>query len=508
MLQPPSTPSSVADASSALASPPVWPNGDALDRKIGKLTGPAILNLLVLPLVGIVDAIWVGRMKNAQAIAGMQAGNQIFSSTFWIVSFLPTVVAPLIAAAAASGDNEKLEDELAQAMLLGLIVGAFGTAALLVKPRQALSLVVPVDSKVYKFAAPYVKFRALSFIPAVLSTIGFAAYRGKLDVVTPLKISLVTQLINVVLDPILIFRMGLGVAGASLATGIAELLSGLTYLALLTKQGVLKVSKILRVPSWRRLRPLLVGGFAIQLRALALNAAFLSVTRRAQSLDATGTMAAAHAITIQLWQLGGVFLFGLSGVASVLVPSELNDSGRDKSSKDHSNKSSKDSSGSAMSGVPAGRRIAARGLANRLLAWGLVAGIALGFAQLGALPLLSLFSPLADVQAAARVPSIIGAILQSINGMVFVGEGIMQGTRSFLRLAAGNAVATAGMLLALRTWAKPIAEGGFGLNGVWASFFVFNGIRLVAVAQYHLRDGPLAPRSIAAAAAAEGGSEE
>ena len=121
---------------------------------------------------------------------------------------------------------------------------------------------------------------------------------------------------------------------------------------------------------------------------------------------------------------------------------------------------------------------------------------------------LSLFSPLADVQAAARVPSIIGAILQSINGMVFVGEGIMQGTRSFLRLAAGNAVATAGMLLALRTWAKPIAEGGFGLNGVWASFFVFNGIRLVAVAQYHLRDGPLAPRSIAAAAAAEGGSEE
>ena len=92
MLQPPSTPSSVADASSALASPPVWPNGDALDRKIGKLTGPAILNLLVLPLVGIVDAIWVGRMKNAQAIAGMQAGNQIFSSTFWIVSFLPSAL--------------------------------------------------------------------------------------------------------------------------------------------------------------------------------------------------------------------------------------------------------------------------------------------------------------------------------------------------------------------------------------------------------------------------------
>ena len=132
-----------------------------------------------------------------------------------------------------------------------------------------------------------------------------------------------------------------------------------------------------------------------------------------------------------------------------------------------------------------------------------MAGIALGFAQLGALPLLSLFSPLADVQAAARVPSIVGAILQSINGMVFVGEH-----------HAGNARSSASPLVMPSprqacywrcAWAG--RREGFGLNGVWASFFVFNGIRLVAVAQYHLRDGPLTPR-IAAAAAAEGDGEE
>ena len=103
----------------------------------------------------------------------------------------------------------------------------------------------------------------------------------------------------------------------------------------------------------------------------------------------------------------------------------------------------------------------ARGLANRLLAWGLLAGIALGFAQLAAVPLLGALSPLEDVQRAARVPSIIGALLQSINGLVFVGEGIMQGTGSFLRLAAGNAVATGGMLLALQVLARPVAQGGF-----------------------------------------------
>ena len=59
-------------------------------------------------------------------------------------------------------------------------------------------------------------------------------------------------------------------------------------------------------------------------RAIALNLAFLSVTRTTQRLDATGTAAAAHAVALQLWQLGGVILFAVSTVASILVPSELN----------------------------------------------------------------------------------------------------------------------------------------------------------------------------------------
>jgi len=46
--------------------------GDALDRQISKLTLPAVLNLMIIPMVGIVDMMWVGRMNDALAIAGMQ----------------------------------------------------------------------------------------------------------------------------------------------------------------------------------------------------------------------------------------------------------------------------------------------------------------------------------------------------------------------------------------------------------------------------------------------------
>ena len=49
-----------------------------------------------------------------------------------------------------------------------------------------------------------------------------------------------------------------------------------------------------------------LSGLSVQLRAVALNIAFLAVTRTTQQLDSSGTAAAAHAITVQLWQLGGV----------------------------------------------------------------------------------------------------------------------------------------------------------------------------------------------------------
>ena len=74
------------------------------------------------------------------------------------------------------------------------------------------------DGGARKFAEPYLKIRALTLIPALLSTVAFASFRGTMDVVTPLKISLFSNLINCLLDPILIFEGGLGIAGAAAAT--------------------------------------------------------------------------------------------------------------------------------------------------------------------------------------------------------------------------------------------------------------------------------------------------
>lgn len=279
-------------------TPGIWPCGDALDKKIGLLAIPAILNFMVIPLVGAVDTYWVGQMGDALALAGLSAANQVFSSAFWIISFLPSVVTPLIAKAAAAGDKEKLQDQVCEAMWLGTLVGLFGTVMLLAQPMTVLRSVLQPGAPALEHAVPCkfvpshdharahahaeahahahlnlsriidLQYRTISFLPALLSTIGFATYRGKLDTVTPLKISVSAQLLNVILDPILIFKVGgtrcsvhplppifnnhpgplprplshlkakLGVAGAAAATAAAQIVESVIYMNLLLRQQV------------------------------------------------------------------------------------------------------------------------------------------------------------------------------------------------------------------------------------------------------------------------------
>lgn len=446
-----------------------WPNGDDFDKRILSIALPAILNFAILPLVGAADTFWVGRMKNALALAGQGAANQVFSSAFWIISFLPSVVTPLVAKAAAAGDTEKVQDSVGEAIFVGTIMGALGMLLLTVVPDFVLKFVLPQlsASPAYEFAAPYLKVRALTFIPALLSTVAFSAFRGTMDVLTPLKISALSNLINVILDPLLIFNAGMGVAGAAAATCVAEVVSFLLYIYQLFNKKMLKSSKLMKLPSLAAVKPLLFGGLGVQLRAVALNIAFLAVGRTTQALDTTGTAAAAHAITIQLWQLGGVVLLAMSTVASILVPSEIAKSQKEGKSLQQ-----------------------ARNAADRLLLWGALLGVALGFVQLLSLPLLKVFSPLEDIQKAARLPSMIGAALQLINGVVFIGEGIQQGNQHFVSLAVVTAIATTGMLTSLKFFGNTLA-------GVWGSFAVFNLIRLIGVLRHHLISGPLSPRNIA-----------
>lgn len=466
-------------------SPSILPSGDAIDTKIFQLAFPALLNFAIGPLIGAVDTFWVGRMENAFALGGQGAANQLFSSAFWFFSFLPSVITPLIAQARGRDDTEGIRTRISEAIFIAFVMGLAGTALLGLFPHKVLSLVLKSDSHLptWSYAQPYLTIRAVTFLPALLSTIGFAVFRGLQDVVTPLRISLWSNLINALLDPLFIFAPArLGVVGAAVATCIAEIVAFSLYAKELIQRKLLVPKKnangddhwflwgLVHAPPLKSIVPLLIGGLTMQVRAFAINAALLGVTRATQRLDNKGTAAAAHAISAQLFQLGSIASLAMSTVASVMIPIEVS-------------KATKERDESLLTNAKPDFT-QARGVANRLLVWSFIVGIFLALLQLASLPLLSFFSPLAEIQEAAKLPSMIGAFLQLVNCFVWTGEGIQQGNQDFTSLAVATIFGTIGMLISLRF-------AGDSLAKVWGGFVVLSLVRLVGVLRYHFFTSPL-----------------
>eukprot|EP00546_Thalassionema_frauenfeldii_P004491 CAMPEP_0178916422 /NCGR_PEP_ID=MMETSP0786-20121207/12629_1 /TAXON_ID=186022 /ORGANISM="Thalassionema frauenfeldii, Strain CCMP 1798" /LENGTH=554 /DNA_ID=CAMNT_0020589753 /DNA_START=204 /DNA_END=1868 /DNA_ORIENTATION=+ len=451
-----------------------WPSLDSLDSQLMKIALPCILNFAIAPLVGAVDLFWVNRMGTPLAVAGQAAANQVFNSAFFLASFLPQVTATEVAKVAATGNEEALQDTISQALFVGGLFAFVGTPLLLSNAQKILSVVLSEGAPAMAFAKPYLFIRSFSLFFQMMSVVGFSAFRGILNTVTPVKISIFANMINVILDPIFIFSLAMGVPGAALATVIAEVASAITYLTLLRKKKMIRFEKIFSVPSWKKLAPLLKGGAALQVRNLALNLVFLSVTRVTQGIDETGVAAAAHALAIQTFQVGGIVLLALSTVAATVIPSEIVEKVDKKT------------------GRITGGLHAARAVKNRLMSWGLVLGSLLGIFQLLVLPALHKATPMLEVREAARLPSMLASCYQIFNGMVFIGEGVMIGCGNFIQLSLSTLLSTAGFLCALRTLPKT-----FGLAGVWWSFGVFNLLRLLGVSVHQLRTGPLALRNIA-----------
>ena len=208
---------------------PTFPLSD-IDKMVLSTALPSMANLAVVPLVNSVDTFWVGRMGIALALAGQAAANNVFFTLFFLVAFLPTITAPLVAQAKT---NEEAKERVSEALFLCNVFGAIGTILMVGFPHIPLKMVLSRDAPAFTYAAPYLRLRALSLIPVLWASTGFAAYRGLLNTVTPLKVSLATNALNLILDPIMIFPGKLGFVGAALATAVAEGMSGIVYIKLL-----------------------------------------------------------------------------------------------------------------------------------------------------------------------------------------------------------------------------------------------------------------------------------
>ena len=153
---PPSAPRSPPSLPSSL-QPYLFPHGLCVSPLL------LLLLLLLLPSSGTTHGGSLCRfpfpassLHNSQF--SMRLSLQVFSSAFWIISFLPTLVTPLVAKAAASGDLDGVKKQVGEALFISLIIGMMGCLLMTFNAQLALQLVgVMPGSEAAMHAVPYIQ---------------------------------------------------------------------------------------------------------------------------------------------------------------------------------------------------------------------------------------------------------------------------------------------------------------------------------------------------------------
>ena len=217
---------------------------ESVGKLLFKLATPAIIAQLVNVLYNIVDRIFIGRMQGGDmAMAGVGVAFPIIL----IISAFSALVgmggAPLAAIKMGEQDNDGAEKIMSNSFSILMILSAVLTIGFLVFKEPILWAFGASEATigyasdylgVYLIGTIFVQI-ALGMNPYI-NTQGFAKV-GMMTVT-------IGAIINIVLDPILIFGLDMGVKGAGLATITAQAVSAIWVLRfLLGKKSVLKIKK-------------------------------------------------------------------------------------------------------------------------------------------------------------------------------------------------------------------------------------------------------------------------
>lgn len=225
-----------ADSADADAEAALLPPKDPPVKELVKFAIPALGLWLSQPLLSLVDTSAVGLSApagmGASQLAALGPATTFCDGATYLFAFLNTATTNLYASAlAADGDTEAV---VRRASRVALICGTAIVPLLLVFGRSFLGLYVgsaaAANPELINPATLYVAIRCLSFPAVLLGSVLQAALLGAKDSLTPLAAIGYATVINVVLDLVLVTKLGWGLAGAALATLTAQVISTLVLI--------------------------------------------------------------------------------------------------------------------------------------------------------------------------------------------------------------------------------------------------------------------------------------
>ncbi|WP_406147484.1 MATE family efflux transporter [Streptomyces sp. NBC_01012] len=414
------------------------------DREIISLAVPAFGALVAEPLFVMVDSAIVGHLGTPQ-LAGLAVAAALLTTAVSIFVFLAYATTAAVARQVGAGDLSSAIRQGMDGIWLALLIGAAVVVAALPLAPWLVDIFGASDTAA-PYATTYLRISSLG-IPAMLVVLAATGVlRGLQDTRTPLYVAIGGFAANGVLNAVLVYGAGLGIAGSAWGTVIAQVGMALVYLFVVVR-GARRHGASLR-PDAAGIRASAQAGVPLLIRTLSLRAVLMIATAVAARLGDTDV--AAHQIILSLWSLTAFALDAIAIAGQAIIGRYLG---------------ANDAKG-------------AREACRRMVQWGLASGVVLGAVIILARPLfVPLFTGDTSVKDTLLPALLVVALSQPICGVVYVLDGVLMGAGD------GRYLAWA-MVLTLAVFA-PVAllvpSWGGGLTALWAAMALMMTVRLVTL---------------------------
>ena len=217
----------------------------SVKRHMISLAVPALVGQVINLLYNIVDRIYIGHIPEVGGTA--LTGVGLFTPILMLITAFAMLAgaggAPRAAIAMGKGDKETAEKIVGNCFTVLMILAVILTAGFWFAAPTLLRFFGGSDATL-PYALTYSRIYILGtvFVLIVMGMNVFITTQGfaKFSMLT----TVIGAVINIVLDPIFIFALDMGVAGAALATVISQAVSALWILRFLTgKRTILKLKK-------------------------------------------------------------------------------------------------------------------------------------------------------------------------------------------------------------------------------------------------------------------------
>lgn len=238
---------------------------------------PFLLANFIQALYGAVDLAVVGWFGTAADISAVSTGTQVLQILLSMVSGLTLGGTVLIGRYYGAGDKQKVQDTVNNTLGLFTYAGILFTVLLLVFCDPVLrALQTPIQA--FAGAQSYVRVAACGTLFVFGYNAVSAVLRAMGDSQSPLRFVAVACAANVLLDVLLVGALGMGPAGAALATILSQGISlGYAVLHIRHKRPEIQLGlNVLRLSS-RLSGRILAVGFPVSLQETLVQISFLFI---------------------------------------------------------------------------------------------------------------------------------------------------------------------------------------------------------------------------------------